>query len=78
MALRCACPSVGLLTVIRATTPALTGCGPDALLLILCALLQSGVWHGKDNGILEAIVGVVMARHRLEQGQLGDLHGLAH
>ena len=78
MALRCAGPSVSVLTIIRATTPALTGCGPDALLLILCALLQSGVRHGKDNGIFEAIVGVVVARHRLEQGQLEDLHGLAH
>ena len=50
----------------------------QTLALILCVLPQSGVWHGKDNGIFEAIVGVVVARYRLEQRQLGDLHGLAH
>ena len=78
MALRCAGPSVSFLTINHATTPALTGFGLDALALILCVLLPSGVWHGKDNGIFEAIVGGVVARYRLEQRQLGDLHGLAH
>ena len=76
--LRCAFPSVSSLTIDRAIAPAQTGFGLGALAFILCVLLPSGVWHGKDNGIFEAIVGVVVARHRLEQGQPGDLHGLAH
>ena len=75
--LRCAFPSVSSLTIDRANTPALTGFGLGALACILCVLLPSGVWHGRNDGIFEVTADVVVARHRLKQRQSGDLHGLA-
>ena len=77
MALLGARPSVSFLA-LRGRPLLLSQVVGQTLALILCVLPQSGVWHGKDNGILEVIVGVVVARHHLEQGQLGDLHGQAH
>ena len=65
------------LTIDRAIAPAHTGFGLGALAFILCVLLPSGVWHGKDDGIFEVTADVVVARHRLKQRQSGDLHGLA-